>query len=156
LRQSSRKSLRELSPGARTIIVEAAAGEDTNGVLGPVFAEDEDAVYDLENDPIYEPEPYDAGSISPESTAGSGAADSIYPVLGATEYAEFSGVWDGILDAATDGMQDCWYRSSAISFEGVLDSPDILGLISSPPDSCPHTTAIALGEVRGLPHLCVF
>lgn len=66
-------------------------------------------------------------------------------------------VWDGVLEAATDGMHDCRSASSKfVNFEGALDSYDIFGLITSPRDSCPHTTAIALGEVRGLPHLCSF
>ena len=50
------------------------------------------------------------------------------------------------------GGQDCAFASS--SFEDALDSPDIFGLISSPEDSCPHTTAIALGEVRPTYLMC--
>ena len=57
-------------------------------------------------------------------------------------------MWDGVLEAATDGMHDCWSASSKfVNFEGALDSPDIFGLITSPRDSCPHTTAINYTDI---------
>ena len=54
--------------------------------------------------------------------------------------------WDKLTGAVTADRQDCWFTS--YDFEYALDSPDVFGLISAPGDSCPHTTAIALGEVR--------